>query len=326
VQAYDFTGSAVSPLAFSFVSRSLATGDTLAYYADNGTGQYERGLGTWNATAFTLTRTTIRESSAVGNAAIAWNSYPTVWSDGRQEEDLTFDPSGTASGAISTHVAAADPHPNYALESALGNAASKNVGTTSGTVAAGDAVPSLPLSQVNGGWGEDATTNWDGTTQTLTAAILQSPVDSYLEIKGQDSATTIGQSLFMFGGSSTVTYGGEFQQFGGSGRLIGGQVAISGGMAEDGYGGDGGDLQIFSGMGDQSTPGALGGRLTLGNGLYGGTMVITSYDDGTDSYLAFFGAGGYKQPTITGSRGGNAALANLLTALENLGLIVDSTT
>ena len=30
------------------------------------------------------------------------------------------------------------------------------------------------------------------------------------------------------------------------------------------------------------------------------------------------------QPTVTGSRGGNAALASLLTALANLGLIVNS--
>jgi hypothetical protein len=30
-------------------------------------------------------------------------------------------------------------------------------------------------------------------------------------------------------------------------------------------------------------------------------------------------------PTITGSRGGNAALANLLTALAAMGLIVDGT-
>jgi hypothetical protein len=72
VQAYDFTGAAVSALTFSFVSRSLSTGDTLAYYADNGTGQYERGLGTWNATAFTLTRTTIRESST--GSAIVWTT------------------------------------------------------------------------------------------------------------------------------------------------------------------------------------------------------------------------------------------------------------
>lgn len=31
------------------------------------------------------------------------------------------------------------------------------------------------------------------------------------------------------------------------------------------------------------------------------------------------------QPTVTGSRGGNAALASLLTALENMGLIIDNT-
>lgn len=48
------------------------------------------------------------------------------------------DPVGTASAAVAAHVAASDPHPNYALESALGGAASLNVGTTAGTVAAGD--------------------------------------------------------------------------------------------------------------------------------------------------------------------------------------------
>lgn len=31
-------------------------------------------------------------------------------------------------------------------------------------------------------------------------------------------------------------------------------------------------------------------------------------------------------PSVTGSRGGNAALASLLTALDGLGLITDSTT
>ena len=34
----------------------------------------------------------------------------------------------------------------------------------------------------------------------------------------------------------------------------------------------------------------------------------------------------YTAPTITGSRGGNAALTDLLTELDTLGLIVDSTT
>lgn len=49
-----------------------------------------------------------------------------------------YDVAGAASGAVSSHEGAADPHPGYALESALGGAALLNVGTTAGTVAAGD--------------------------------------------------------------------------------------------------------------------------------------------------------------------------------------------
>ncbi len=52
--------------------------------------------------------------------------------------DVGADPAGTAASAISAHEAAADPHPGYALESNLGGAALLNVGTTTGTVAAGD--------------------------------------------------------------------------------------------------------------------------------------------------------------------------------------------
>lgn len=42
--------------------------------------------------------------------------------------------------------------------------------------------------------------------------------------------------------------------------------------------------------------------------------------------MAFNGATPVTKPTVTGSRGGNAALASLLTALDTLGLITDSTT
>lgn len=70
--------------------------------------------------------------------------------------DVGADATGTAATAISTHEAAADPHPGYALESSLatvatsgnysdlsntptlGNAAGLDVGTTAGTVAAGN--------------------------------------------------------------------------------------------------------------------------------------------------------------------------------------------
>lgn len=42
--------------------------------------------------------------------------------------------------------------------------------------------------------------------------------------------------------------------------------------------------------------------------------------------LGFFGGAAAAKPTVTGSRGGNAALASLLTALASLGLITDGTT
>lgn len=42
--------------------------------------------------------------------------------------------------------------------------------------------------------------------------------------------------------------------------------------------------------------------------------------------MGFYGSAPIAKPTITGSRGGNAALASLLTNLASLGLIIDSTT
>jgi hypothetical protein len=42
--------------------------------------------------------------------------------------------------------------------------------------------------------------------------------------------------------------------------------------------------------------------------------------------LGFYGTASIGKPTVTGSRGGNAALASLCTALANLGLITNSTT
>ena len=47
------------------------------------------------------------------------------------------------------------------------------------------------------------------------------------------------------------------------------------------------------------------------------------YHKGT--YLGFYNATANAKQTVTGSRGGNAALADLLTKLANLGLITDST-
>lgn len=47
---------------------------------------------------------------------------------------------------------------------------------------------------------------------------------------------------------------------------------------------------------------------------------------GNSTGLGFFAATPVAKPTVTGSRGGNAALANLLAELALLGLITDSST
>jgi hypothetical protein len=47
--------------------------------------------------------------------------------------------------------------------------------------------------------------------------------------------------------------------------------------------------------------------------------------DGTQPLLSFFGGSAVAKPTVTGSRGGNAAVQSLLSALAALGLITDST-
>lgn len=45
-----------------------------------------------------------------------------------------------------------------------------------------------------------------------------------------------------------------------------------------------------------------------------------------DQCVGFYGSDGTSRQTVTGSKGGNAALASLITKLANLGLIVDGTT
>lgn len=49
--------------------------------------------------------------------------------------------------------------------------------------------------------------------------------------------------------------------------------------------------------------------------------VIVAASGGT---LGFYGHAPAAKPTVSGSRGSNAALASLLTALAGLGLLVDS--
>ena len=54
--------------------------------------------------------------------------------------------------------------------------------------------------------------------------------------------------------------------------------------------------------------------------------VALTVNDTSGIRLGFYGTSPQGKPTVTGSRGANAALASLLTALANIGLLVDSST
>ena len=78
---------------------------------------------------------------------------------------------------------------------------------------------------------------------------------------------------------------------------------------------------LGSGAGGVTITGSVGNGLNLSGGGGGIFIGTSSFDD-----VGFFGQTPANRPTVTGSRGGNAALASLLTALATLGLIVDSST
>lgn len=67
----------------------------------------------------------------------------------------------------------------------------------------------------------------------------------------------------------------------------------------------------------------VAGKVEFAAALYGAVNHVL---DGAANTLGFHGATPTTQQTVTGIRDSNAALANLLTALATLGLIVDSTT
>lgn len=67
----------------------------------------------------------------------------------------------------------------------------------------------------------------------------------------------------------------------------------------------------------------VAGKVEFCDALYGATRHVL---DGAANTLGFHGAAPVAKQTVAGSRGGNAALADLITKLATLGLITDSTT
>lgn len=83
----------------------------------------------------------------------------------------------------------------------------------------------------------------------------------------------------------------------------------------------GGEVQIGPYVGGLHGSQGLG---VFGNSEFSGNLALGAALDHNGTTVGFFGTNPTTKPTVTGSRGSNAALQSLLTALAGLGLIVDS--
>ncbi len=84
----------------------------------------------------------------------------------------------------------------------------------------------------------------------------------------------------------------------------------------------GGDLVLISDTGNVQIAGGEGVNIQGGTGSTDGIQIGAT----TSQTIGFYSSPQVGQQTVTGSQGGNTALASLLSALNALGLIVDGTT
>lgn len=105
------------------------------------------------------------------------------------------------------------------------------------------------------------------------------------------------------------------QDCSGTTAVTAGSIDVRAGDATGGSGTrNGGNFFLRPGAGATAN-----GELALRDGPNNAMLRI-----GGTQLMAFFGTAPVARPTVTGSRGGNAALADLLTDLAGLGLIIDS--
>ena len=120
--------------------------------------------------------------------------------------------------------------------------------------------------------------------------------------------------LFMeaYGGTTSVTFGGISANNMACIKASGDDVMVMGTLGST-------DLVFVTNDAERARINSSG-NMRVSNAL-----EIDGDLDHDGSNAGFYGTAPIAKPTVTGSRGGNAALASLLTQLANLGLITDST-
>ena len=173
-----------------------------------------------------------------------------------------------------------------------------------------------------------------------TASILVLTSDAARDINGIKplATATAGRHLWVFNNGNfpiTLKYGtgtGGYRIYGNGGND---KVLQSGGGVELVWSTAAGGVWLVNDSGFASavsgttnTIAKFTGTNVVGNSSVtdDGTTVAISTQLQIDGNSGFNGTAPIAKPTVSGSRGGNAALASLLTALANYGLITDSST
>ncbi|MEU7103533.1 hypothetical protein ABZ951_00555 [Streptomyces sp. NPDC046215] len=298
------------------------------------------------------------EAEAYTDTAVAAHAADTTAVHGIADTAVLETQAG-ATAKVAAHTSASDPHGDRAYADGklgkaanlsdlgsvntartnlgLGGAAVLNVGTSAGTVAAGDdarlsnARTPTAHASTHAAAGDDPVTLTQAQVTGLVSALA-----ALLPLAGGTitGGLTVNGYTTLAGGQ----FNGDFAAFGDL-QLIGSGKAYRmrrGGAALD-FEGAGTDLlvSVWSGGDFTGTQRSylrlsadaqnvqVAGKVEYVDGLYGATRHVL---DGAANTLGFHGKTPVTQQAVTGSRGGNAALASLLAALDTLGLIDDQTT
>lgn len=216
-------------------------------------------------------------------------------------------------------------------------------------VAAGDAMiqvhPTVP---------DYAVVNFDGcliTSNTTGETLIRQETGGQIHLHGTTSLNTTGTGWVYNGGTGTrngrIMWGGSVTtRISGSGILFDNNVpsCMPGALRVEADTTKDGVLGRFM-RSSETYPRltiSIGGGLQIGNGSSNPDVsieriTVNTIGPGSDDIfqirgpldidsttIGFFGATPASKPTVTGAKGGNAALASLLTALATLGLITDS--
>lgn len=212
--------------------------------------------------------------------------------------------------------------------------AGTNVTIDSQIISSGTGANGTGVVTINASGGGSGYASLTGAGETVTPGALTQAGD--FEVDGNLSMVGTGNTFAVFGGVQVnpvsppvhpldILLSNTFASTATIDIFSGGPIEINAGTTLA--------LTSDSSMSINSTGGmtiqANSGGLSI-EALTGGTLTLNGADIDVGvsnlNNISFYGGTGSTQPTITGSRGGNAALASLLTALATLGLIVDSST